>query len=135
MAVGMAAAVSTVAPLTLLVEAADSVAAALDPESRLASSLAQSLARALTTAVTGQATMTIHMPTITATTAVTMTGMPFATASSASRGHFSVARTAAGTSASNEIKKRPVGRFFKPPQEVILAQMKWPPDCGGFFRT
>jgi len=110
MAVGTAAEVSTAAPLTLLVEAleaADSVEAALDPESRLASSLAQQLARALTTAVTGQATMTIHMPTITATTAVTITGMPFAMASSASQGHFSVARTAAGTSASNEIKKSP----------------------------
>jgi hypothetical protein len=38
--------------------------------------------------------------------------MPFAMASSASQGHFSAARTAAGTSASNEIKKRPTGRFF-----------------------
>jgi hypothetical protein len=39
-------------------------------------------------------------------------GMPFAMASSASQEQFSVARTAAGTSASNEIKKRPIGRFF-----------------------
>jgi hypothetical protein len=38
--------------------------------------------------------------------------MPFAMASSASQEHFSAARTAAGTSASNEIKKRPTGRFF-----------------------
>jgi hypothetical protein len=83
----------------------------LDPESQLASSLAQQLARALTTAVTGQAAMTIHMPTITATAPVTMTGMPFAMALSASQEHFSVARTAAGTFASNEIKK-PDWAFF-----------------------
>jgi hypothetical protein len=99
----------------MLVEAlgaADTVKAALlDPQSRLASLPAQYWARG-TTAATGHAIMTIHMPTITATTAVTITDMPLAMASSASQEQFSGARTAARTSASNEFKKRSTGRFF-----------------------
>src|SRR5271163_2019604 len=123
MAATTVVAVSTVAPLTLLVEAleaAASVEAALDLESRLVSSPAQYLARRVTRhrvtmAVTGRVTTTIHMPTITAMAAVTATGTRFAMASSASQGHISVARTGAGTSDSSEIKKRPTRRFFLPP--------------------
>jgi hypothetical protein len=105
-------------------EAADSVEAALDPRSRLVLSLAQYSARHPVTmaAVTGQVTTTTHMPTITATAVVTITvmaavtimAMPLAMVSSASQEQFSVARTAADISASNEFKKRPIGRFFYP---------------------
>jgi len=95
-------------------EAADTVEVASDPPSRLVLSLAQYLARHPVTmaAVTGQVTMTTHMPTITATAAVTITVMPPKMASCANQEQFSVARTAADTSASNEFKKRPIGRFF-----------------------
>jgi len=94
-------------------EAVDSVEVALDPPSRLVLSLAQYLARHPVTmaAVTGQVTMTTHMPTITATAAVTITVMPPKMASCANQEQFSVARTAADTSASNEFKKRPIERF------------------------
>ena len=113
----MAAADSTVVVRTLpaeALEAADSVEVALDPPSRLVWSLAQYLARHPVTmaAVRGQVTTTTHMPTITVTAVVTITAMPIATVSSASQEQFSVARTAADISASNEFKKRPIGRFL-----------------------
>lgn len=50
--------------------------------------------------------MTIHMLTITATMAVTITGTPPATASSVSPAHGSVAKTAADTSVSNTFLNR-----------------------------
>src|SRR5579871_3299516 len=123
MAATTVVAVSTVALVTLLEEAlgvADSGKAALDPESRLASSPVQYLARRVTRhrvtmAVTGRVTTTIHMPTITATAAVTITAMRFAMASSASQEHFSVARTGADTSASRNLRSARPGAFFLPP--------------------
>src|ERR1700680_3852100 len=106
-----AAEVSTLAALTLPAEGlevvdsegADSIEAALDLESRLASSLGQYLARD-TTGVTLPATTTIHMLTITATSAAMITGMPPATASSVSRVLCSAARMAAGIFASNRLR-------------------------------
>jgi hypothetical protein len=105
---------------------AASVEAALDPRSRLVLSLAQYSARHPVTmaAVTGQVTTTTHMPTITGTAVVTITVMPPKMASSASQEQFSVARTVADTSASNEFKKRPIGRFFLGSTEVIQRDVE-----------
>lgn len=122
---------SMVVPRTLpaeALEAVDSVEAALDPPSRLVLSLAQYLARHPVTmaAVTGQVTTTTHMPTITATAVVTITVMPPEMASSASQEQFSAARTVADTSASNEFKKRPIGRFFSPTNESRRSYFHFP---------
>jgi hypothetical protein len=119
------------APLSMLVEAleaADSVRAALDPQSRSASLPAQYWARD-TTAATGQATTTIHMPTITATTAVTITGMPLATASSASQEQFSGVRTAAGTFASNEFESARLGAFLPGRERAETIGTTFRGDC------
>ena len=112
-------------------EAADSVEAALDPQSRLVLSLAQYLARHPVTmaAVTGQVTTTTHMPmitgtavvTITATAAVTIMAMPLAMASSASQEPFSGARTVARTFVSNELKRAPDWALFFTPKPTSSA--------------